>query len=270
MIEYNYNRKYIYKIIKLKQISKHTIAKKLGYTYNCLNIKFSKHAKFYIEEGIIIANTLKIDIYTLFCPSNENLYNVLELNKLPEVKKVYRLYNRNSEYIREHIKLKNLTIKDIQDLWCKKRISIYDKLKGFTKISLEEGIKLGLLLNVDINDLFCPSSNELEEVLNKGMKFKYINIDPKGVKFKLNNDGDNVWIKYLLKIKNLKMKDLIEILGYTTPQVYNKLKNKSELKLKDISRICTFFNMSFNEIFYPPLNKLLESQEFFDKTSLKK
>jgi hypothetical protein len=247
---YTYNNKYLYKIIKLKNINKKDIANNLNLTLNALNIKFSGYSLIYIYEGIVISDMLKMNILNLFAPTISEINLVLNeskiLNSLPYEKS--NKYNINNEYLRSLFKRHNLKLKDIEKLWGKKRVTVYDKINQKTKITLEEGIKLLLKLNLKVNDVFCPTVKLINNtIFGQNTNVELIN-EIKDINL-LNLYINFEDFKNLCKKQEKKIKDFKTCLGYTTPHVYNKLYNKSTFTYKDIVNTCKFFDLSFNDIF---------------------
>lgn len=74
-------------------------------------------------------------------------------------------YNFNSLYVREIIQQKNIKKTDLMKLLGKSQAAVYARLSGAKPMSIEEGIKLANLLNVDICLLFAPSQQDIIDVL---------------------------------------------------------------------------------------------------------
>lgn len=267
-IKYNYCKEYIKKLIKLKGLNTKIISNKLGITNNSLGLKFNGHVKLYINEGIIISNMLKMDLYNVFAPSDYDINKLLLDNIIPfNDKMYYRLLNINYDYIKYLLKSKGLTYKDVNKLWNKKKI-VFEKLKGVQPITLEEGVNLGLLLDISINDLFCPDEKLIVDTMYSN-DLNYINkiknINPKNLKFKLDKKNYSFYITYLLHKKNISKIELSDKLGYNISHTYNKLKNNTPLTVRDVDVLCNILNLEIDNIFFPNDDNVKEAKNYLEQ-----
>jgi hypothetical protein len=263
--EYNFNTQYIKQIIKNNNFTnKKKISKRLDITENSLTLKISQRTLIYINEAIEISDELHMDILDVFCPTNEMMLNLYYDEGTIEnlyTKKSYDDFNLNQKYLKQLMINNGVTIKNLCELWGLKSVSIYEKIRGDTKITVKEGILLSLYMSIPVNDLFCPNnetiimtlSKEFKRILDKSHKAdKYI-IDKKMLSdFDINNMTVNTqYIKDLLYIIGKKPKDLSDILGLSVSHVYNKINKKIPLDFDEAWKISEFLKKPMTEVFNP-------------------
>lgn len=273
---YNFNTYYINKLIKLSEhTNKKKICKRLVLTENALSLKIGGRTLIYINEAIEIADELKMDILDVFCPTEQNMFNVMYDVKNKFKEKRYHEFNLNKKYLNKLMSNKKIKNKDICDLWELKQVSIYDKLRGDTKITVKEGILFSNLLSLDINNIFCPTDMEILEVISKEFRSKYNkNKDTLIIKnyqditsgFNINNiSHDKKYIKYLLSINNKKASDLKDLWKVSLTHTYNKLNNINPIELDEALKLSEFLKLPLKTIFNPTKKQLNEAYNYFNK-----
>ena len=275
---YNFNVYYIKMLIKLsKYTDKRTIADKLGLTENALYLKLTERSLLYINEGILIADELHMNILDVFCPTEQNMYDVLYDANSNFKETTYNEFNFNQKFIKKLMLNKEVTVKDICKLWNFKQGNVYDKIRGETKITVKEGVLLSNLLDVDIGYLFCSTDEEILKVLSKDFKHKYaekkdttlIIKDFKGISegFNMNNLTFNrIYIKYLLKQQHKKMDDLRRLWNLSMTHMYNKL-SKKNIDVEEAIKLSQYLDLPLKKIFNPNKTQLKKAQDYFDEIS---
>lgn len=226
------------------------IATELGMTINCLDLKLRGVSNIYIHEGIKIAHELGLNIDVVFKPSKETRYHVLyeDLNIQEDRALSYRKFNLNRDYISNLLHFKSISIKDIQTLWNVKQATVYVKLRGDSKITLEEGLDLAKLLNMDINDLFCPT----KKMINK----KLSNMDFVNCKLFDNIDSNKLYLdkeKFmrLLSENGMTLRGLV--IAMESPELYytklqSKLNGNIRLLPNEAHILCNFLEVELKDI----------------------
>lgn len=163
---YNFNPTYIKTLIKYSDKSNRKIASDINrhlsdnkhMNTNILYSKLSGNTKIYIEEAILLANSIKVPVEDIFCPTSKIMGNVMYHMVNLEEFTPYREFRISQKNINKYMLEREIIVEDIAYLFSLKTVSIYEKIKGNTKITVEEGILLSQLLKTNINDLFCPCS----------------------------------------------------------------------------------------------------------------
>lgn len=273
---YNFNTYYINKLIKLsKYTNKKDMAKNMGLTENALNLKIGARTLIYINEGIEIANQLKMNILDVFCPSEQHMFDIM-YDKSPIFKpKLYRDFNLNKKYLNKLMSNHNVVKKDLCDLWELKPVSIYDKLRGDTKITIKEGILFSELIEIDINDLFCPTNEQILKVISKEFRKRYKkNKDTLIIKncnevtegFNINKiEHNKKYMKYLLSVNNKKAEDLKNLWNISLTQTYNKINNINPINLDEAFKLSEFLKLPLKTIFNPTKEQLNQANSYFKK-----
>lgn len=254
---YNYNKEYVNALVNIsKHTSKKDLAIKMDVTENTINLKLSSRTLIYINEGFILANALKMNLLNIFCPSDELMFNTLYKNITTiNVEKSYNAFNFSPIYINEIIKTHGFTKKNICTLWNLKSASIYDKLKGDTKITVKEGIQLSELLNTDIETLFCPTETVQYRYYLKN-KFNDITIDDlKEIEPYLTMESikqNKNHIKTIIKsVENRNINELSKKWNISTTHCYNKINGKTRLTIEEALTLSKFIEKPLHEIFIP-------------------
>lgn len=271
---YNFNAYYINKLIKLSEYTnKKEICNKLMLTENALNLKIGGRTLIYINEGIEIAHSLHMDILDVFCPTEQNMFNVMYDIKEEFKEKKYRKFNLNNKYLNKLMSNNHIKKKDLCDLWGLKQVSIYDKIRGDTKITVKEGILFSYLLNMDINTIFCPTNKQILNVISKEFRDKYnANKDTLIIKdynkiavgFDIKQvTCDKTYIHYLLLGKNKTLEDLNKLWGITSTHAYNKLNRINPINLDEAFKLSEFLQMPLKTIFNPTKEQVEEAYEYF-------
>lgn len=271
---YNFNTYYINKLIKLSEhTTKLEICNKLMLTENALNFKIGGRSLIYINEGIEIAHSLHMDILDVFCPTEQNMFNVMYDVKEEFNEKKYRKFNLNKKYLNKIMSNRGLSKKDLCELWRLKPVSIYDKIRGDTKITVKEGILFSYLLNMDINAIFCPTNKQILNVISKEFRDKYnANKDTLIIKdynkvtvgFNIKQvTCDKTYINYLLIGKDKTMSDLSTLWGVSGTHVYNKLNRINPINLDEAFKLSEFLEMPLKTIFNPTKEQVEEAYKYF-------
>lgn len=158
---FNINTQYLKVLINNKD--REEISKKLKISVVALNLKLKGSTLLYIHEGIQIAKYLKMDILDIFCPDKDILVKYLvggDIDIKPSKIK-YGEFLINTDHIKNMMKAKEITNEQIAYIWNLKITSVYDKLRGSTKITLKEGISLSFLLDESVDKIFCPNLNDI-------------------------------------------------------------------------------------------------------------
>lgn len=279
--KYRLEKKYVEDLLKIEGIEKVDVAKSLGITVNCLNLKLSGVSKLYIQEGILIATLLKMDIYDIFCPSDEQVLNILYNENIlkfinefkTRTKKTYREFNLNGDYIKKLMFYEDITYNNLCSLWNRKIVTVYEKLRGDTKISLEEGLKMSQLFGKSVNKLFCPSPEMVREVLkynidplSKDAKNDMLILQSKNEFFE-GFDIHNIIVnkdhlQYLLIKDGKSIENLTETWELSKQQVYNKLGKRSRISMPEIIGFCELVNEFPRDAFNPTEEMINNSKEF--------
>lgn len=80
-------------------------------------------------------------------------------------KQIITKYNLNPIYLKKVIKMKNVTQQDLMQLFDKSIASIYTRLSGSKKFTIEEAFLLADYLEMDINKLFAPTQDDVMNVI---------------------------------------------------------------------------------------------------------
>ena len=80
--EYNLNPVYVRKLIQQNNINKNDLMKLFGKSQAAIYARLSGAKIMTIEEGFKLANSLNIDIYKLFAPSQQDIIDGLCNNKV--------------------------------------------------------------------------------------------------------------------------------------------------------------------------------------------
>jgi hypothetical protein len=271
--KYNFNTQYINKLIKNNEFTtKKKICERLEITENALTLKISQRTLIYINEGIEIADELHMDILDVFCPTEQMLFDLYYKDNVIEnlyTKKSYGEFNLHPKYLKKILANNGIKINDLCDLWGLKIVSIYEKLRGDTKITVKEGILLSLFLTVPVNDLFCPSEDtiiltlakDFQKSLEKSNKpTKYIIDKTMLAGFDINNMNVNTqYLKDLLYLIGKKPKDLSYVIGLSVPHVYNKINKKLPMDFDEALNISVFLNKPMKEIFNPTKKDIIDT-----------
>jgi hypothetical protein len=268
---FNLNKEYINKLMKIKGKDKTELAKLLNITPTVLRLKMSNKTLLYIDEGVIIAEYLEEDITKIFNPDNKTMYDTLYnteiciedvLNKKVHIKKEKMVYNHNKEYIKKIMAENNITISGLCYLFSLKQASVYDKIRGATKITLKEGLLMAKYCNTDVKTLFCPTHQEIIEKLASSFNTEYNNgIDNKTIiisdykiilqDFDINNLVQKEKILWeTIKNDNKLPKELEKIWNLSLTQIYNKLKNNTKITFNEALLVCKWLNKPLRNFFY--------------------
>lgn len=74
----------------------------------------------------------------------------------------------NKKYIRELLRLNNITVKQYANSLNVTMSNAYLRLSGKKTYTIYEGKILSELLNMSLNDIFSPTSEQLKKVLVEG------------------------------------------------------------------------------------------------------
>ena len=263
--KYNFNTHYINKLIKTNEFTnRKKICERLEISENALNLKISRRTLIYINEAILLSDELHINVIDVFCPTEQMMfevyYNDYNIEKYYN-KNSYNDFNLNQKYLKRLLNEKGIHINELCNLWGLKIVSIYDKLRGDTKITVKEGILLSSYMELPIERIFCPTDNELIQVISKefNKSLKKSNESDKLIinkslieGFNMNNiNVDKQYISNLLYMENKKPKDLSQILNLSLSHVYNKLNKKIDFEFDEVWKISAFLNLPMKTVFNP-------------------
>ena len=263
--KYNFNTHYINKLIKTNEFTnRKKICERLEISENALNLKISRRTLIYINEAILLSDELHINVIDVFCPTEQMMfevyYNDYNIEKYYN-KNSYNYFNLNQKYLKRLLNEKGIHINELCNLWGLKIVSIYDKLRGDTKITVKEGILLSSYMELPIERIFCPTDNELIQVISKefNKSLKKSNESDKLIinkslieGFNMNNiNVDKQYISNLLYMENKKPKDLSQILNLSLSHVYNKLNKKIDFEFDEVWKISAFLNLPMKTVFNP-------------------
>lgn len=262
---YNLNNVYIKKLFKLRKTDKKAMCKELGITSNTLSLKLTGRTLIYINQAIIIAKYLKMDILDVFCPEKHTMFDALYEDKMNLPDYEYRPFDFNTVYIRNLMKSKDISIESLCGTWNLKNVSIYDKLAGRTKITVQEGLQFADLLNVECNDLYCPSKDmSLQLIAEAFNKEYYKNINGNNLiirnikeykevlnKFDINNlvQRESDTIRTVVNNKGYQIKDLAEKWGLSLTHTYSKINNKANIDLLQALIMCNWLDEPMGTFF---------------------
>ncbi|MGD9152461.1 MAG: hypothetical protein PVG30_02235 [Gammaproteobacteria bacterium] len=263
--KYNFNTQYINKLIKTNEFTtRKKICERLEITENALNLKISRRTLIYINEAIELSDELHMNVIDVFCPTEQMMfevyYNDYNIEKYYN-KKSYNDFNLNQKYLKQLLNDKGIHINELCNLWSLKIVSIYDKLRGDTKITVKEGILLSSYMELPVEKIFCPTNNELIHVISKefNKSLKKSNESDKLIinkylieGFNMNNINVNKqYISNLLYMENKKSKDLSQILNLSLSHIYNKLNKKIDFEFDEVWKISAFLNLPIKKVFNP-------------------
>jgi len=270
--KYNFNTHYINKLIKTNEFTnRKKICERLEISENALNLKISRRTLIYINEAILLSDELHINVIDVFCPTEQMMfevyYNDYNIEKYYN-KNSYNDFNLNQKYLKRLLNEKGIHINELCNLWGLKIVSIYDKLRGDTKITVKEGILLSSYMELPIERIFCPTDNELIQVISKefNKSLKKSNESDKLIinkslieGFNMNNiNVDKQYISNLLYMENKKPKDLSQILNLSLSHVYNKLNKKIDFEFDEVWKISAFLNLPMKTVFNPTSKDLAD------------
>lgn len=255
--EYNFNATYIQQILKIKNVNREKLCKRLGFTDNCLYHKLSGRTLIYIEEACIIANEFGMTIEDIFCPTSIMIFDAIIGQKISSTTNKYRPYNFNEYYIKEIVyKKRNLKTDDLCNMWGLKRTSIYDKLANRTKIHIREALTLSNTVGISINNLFCPTKNQIL----KTMERKHTLTNGEVVTTPATSGGftkiNTSYVKQLIKHHGLKIIELSQIWGFTKMHVYNKINGDSPINIEEALDMSKWLNLPLDTIFNPTVEDM--------------
>ena len=272
--KYNFNTQYINKLIKINEFTnRKNICERLDITENALNLKISHRTLIYINEAIEISDELHMDILDVFCPTEQMMFDLYYSDYVIEKyynKKSYNDFNLNQKYLKQLLNDKGIHINKLCELWGLKIVSIYDKLRGDTKITVKEGILLSIYMELPVEKIFCPTDNELISVISKEFK-KTLEKSNKSDKliidksllegFNMNNIKVNrQYITDLLYMENKKPKDLCQILNLSLTHIYNKLNKKIDFEFDEVWKIAAFLNLPIKTVFNPTPKNIIDQE----------
>lgn len=258
---YSLNSKYVKALIRSSETTDiEAISERLGITENCLNLKLLSVSNIYIHQAIAIADELRMDICDVFCPTDDQLKTVLYDHAVLGKPifdgymkpKRYRPYKISREYIKAHMDINGITHDHLCSLWGVKKPTIFVKLRGHetpngVKIHIKEGILLAQLLDMDINDLFCPTIDmEIEALVGKSQKSKHnitSDLDINNLYLK------NGFIRFLFKRQNKEIKELVGIWGISINSVRSKMRGQYKVPLKDAIKLSDLLGLKMGDIF---------------------
>lgn len=154
---FNYNKTYIEQLISNAGLTKKQVARKMGINTNVFYLKLSEQrtTKLYLCECIKLSNAVKVKLEDIFEPTQKLMGDAL-MDTMPlDEFKPYEKIRVDKDNIQEYMKNANVTLEDIASVFNLKTISVYEKLRGNTKMTIEEGLLLCHFLNATPYELYC-------------------------------------------------------------------------------------------------------------------
>ena len=257
---YNFNTSYVNKLIKESEYTdKKQISESLGITVNNLTFKLTGRSVIYINEALVICNQLRMNIYSVFCPTIEEINDffyrnlMFPINKQDDFKP-YNDYNINNEYLKNLVKEKGFKLNKICSLWNMKLVCVYDKFKGKKKISLKEGIHLSNLLEMDVNDIFCPLNDQIVNFFlnpentdnNNEINISLDEINKYNLRFSESNKNN---LQQILYQQDRIIPDMKQVLKISSTQVYNKVNGRAKFKPSEVIKLCQWLYRNIDDLF---------------------
>lgn len=181
------------------------------------------------------------------------------------------LYNYQSTYVNKLIKESEFTSKkQIAEKLGITLNALISKLAGRSIIYINEGFIIANELHMNINSIFCPTAQDIEDFMYRDMMFP-INRQPD---FKPYNpyNLNNEYVKRLITNNDLTLENVCRIWNMKIVCVYDKLKGKKKTSLKEGIELGNLLNMDIKYIFCPTNHQIvnyfmkLNTDKYFHNT----